>query len=63
MFVTSFALLIGDPISGALLEQPLYKWERPIIFNGVLVLVGCALLLVSRQMAVRKLGARAGWII
>lgn len=35
MTMSSFALLIGNPISGALLDEPRYKWDRPIIFNAV----------------------------
>ncbi|TFY52943.1 hypothetical protein EVG20_g10333, partial [Dentipellis fragilis] len=35
MFLFSFALLTGNPISGALLESPRYLWGRPIVFNAV----------------------------
>ncbi|THU77698.1 MFS general substrate transporter [Dendrothele bispora CBS 962.96] len=34
-FSFSFALLCGNPISGALLDSPRYFWTRPILFNAV----------------------------
>lgn len=34
-FFFAFALLIGNPISGALLQPPQYSWDRAIIFNAV----------------------------
>lgn len=61
--MTSFAMLVGNPISGALLDEPHYRWDRPIIFNGVLVLAGCVFLIVSRQLVVKKQGALNGWIV
>jgi len=64
MTMASFALLIGNPISGALLDEPKYKWDRPIIFNAVLILVGCACMTISRQMVMRRPGAVVkGWIV
>jgi hypothetical protein len=33
--VWSFALLFGNPISGALLQAPHYFWSRAIVFNAV----------------------------
>ncbi|GJJ10948.1 hypothetical protein Clacol_005177 [Clathrus columnatus] len=35
MWALSFALLTGNPIFGALLHPPEYRWERPVIFCGV----------------------------
>lgn len=58
LFVFAFALLTGTPISGALLKPPHYTWWRAIVFSGVSVLVGSVLLLVARQIAVRRLGKR-----
>ena len=34
-FVSSFAMLGGTPISGALITPANDKWSRPIIFSGV----------------------------
>ena len=34
-FIFSFALLTGNPISGALLHAPDYFWSRAIVFNAV----------------------------
>jgi hypothetical protein len=34
-FIWSFALLFGNPISGALLRAPHYFWSRSIVFNAV----------------------------
>lgn len=55
-FVWSFALLTGNPISGALLQTPHYYWGKAIIFNAIMVLFGCSLLLVSRRMVARIKG-------
>lgn len=35
MTMVSTALLIGNPISGNLLNEPFYKWNKAIIFNAV----------------------------
>lgn len=56
MFFESFALLIGNPLMGALLDAPRYAWHRPIILSGVLVLVGSVLLVISRMMLAKKRG-------
>ncbi|KAH8088898.1 MFS general substrate transporter [Cristinia sonorae] len=50
----SVALLVGNPISGALLAQPRFLWYRPIIFNAVMIFAGCALQFTGRQMLRRK---------
>lgn len=34
-FFFGFALLTGNPISGALLSPPSYTWSKAIIFNVV----------------------------
>ncbi|KAJ6612910.1 major facilitator superfamily domain-containing protein [Mycena sp. CBHHK59/15] len=46
-FVSSFGLLTGNPISGAILHPPRYTWVQPIIFSGVTVLAGFCFLLLS----------------
>ncbi|ESK93171.1 MFS general substrate transporter [Moniliophthora roreri MCA 2997] len=53
-FVFSFAMLTGSPISGVLLHPPEYTWYRPVVFSGVTVLSGAALLAVSRSMQAKK---------
>jgi len=35
MFMVSFALLTGYPITGALLRPQKYLWSHAIIFGGV----------------------------
>ncbi|KAF8490866.1 major facilitator superfamily domain-containing protein [Gautieria morchelliformis] len=52
-FVSSFAYLLGPPISGALLTNQNH-WLRPIIFNGTIILAGLLLLVVSRFMQARR---------
>ena len=75
-FLFSFALLTGNPISGALLRAPDYLWSRAIVFNAVrapalcararltqrqvMVLFGCVLLAVTRAMVVRAKGTQ--WV-
>ena len=72
-FITSFAILTGTPIAGALLKGN--NWGKPIAFSGVrlshsvgirpvtnvrqvTVLAGFALFLLSRQMYAKKRGSR-----
>ncbi|TBU21821.1 major facilitator superfamily domain-containing protein [Dichomitus squalens] len=59
-FIFSFALLTGNPISGALLRAPEYLWSHAIIFNAVMVLFGCFLLTVSRAMVAKAKGTQ--WV-
>ena len=33
--IVGFALLTGNPISGALLRSPHYEWQNPILFASV----------------------------
>ena len=35
MFIISFALLIGYPVTGALLHPQRYLWSHAVIFGGV----------------------------
>ncbi|OBZ76524.1 hypothetical protein A0H81_03493 [Grifola frondosa] len=54
-FITSFGLLIGNPIAGALLN-PGFRWSHLIIFCGVEMLGAAAVSVVIRQMVVRQKG-------
>jgi len=47
-FVSSFGLLTGNPISGAILHPPRYTWIQPIVFSGVTVLAGACFLILAR---------------
>jgi len=53
MSIISFALLTGNPITGALLNPPHFSWSRSIIFSGVVVLAGVLLLVISQATAVK----------
>ncbi|KAF9266671.1 MFS general substrate transporter [Marasmius fiardii PR-910] len=53
-FISSFAMLTGSPISGALLHSPEYVWHRPVIFSGVTVLSGAGLLMIARSMQAKR---------
>ncbi|KAH7890368.1 MFS general substrate transporter [Phlebopus sp. FC_14] len=53
-FLASFALLTGEPISGVLLSPPAYSWTKPIIFSGVNILGGAALLALARTLQTRR---------
>jgi len=55
-FFTSFALLTGTPIVGALYDVD-YHWFRPIIFSGVVIIAGSLVTAVSRQLLVRRKGS------
>lgn len=55
-FITSYAILTGTPIAGALLEGN--EWKRPITFSGVVVLAGAACLLVSRHIYTKRRGTQ-----
>jgi len=48
-FNSGFAVLIGTPISGALLTSD-FHWSRPIIFSSVAVFVGAFLAVTARQI-------------
>ncbi|KAJ6544706.1 MFS general substrate transporter [Mycena sp. CBHHK59/15] len=53
-FVSSFGLLTGNPISGAILHPPAYTWIQPIAFSGVTVLAGTCFLVFARFMQGKK---------
>ncbi|KAF9465927.1 major facilitator superfamily domain-containing protein [Collybia nuda] len=51
-FILAFALLTGNPIAGALLASPRYKWYQPM----VVVFGGSFLHLISRRALVKRRG-------
>ncbi|KAJ3782744.1 MFS general substrate transporter [Lentinula aff. detonsa] len=53
-FVSSFGLLTGNPISGAILHPPEYIWIRPVVFSAVTVLGGVLFLLIARQIQAKR---------
>ncbi|KAF5356726.1 hypothetical protein D9757_012533 [Collybiopsis confluens] len=55
-FVNSFGLLVGNPISGAILHPPRYIWLNPVIFSAVIVLSGALFLGIARQLQARRKG-------
>ena len=48
-FIVGFALLTGNPISGALLRSPHYEWTNPILFASVSRLCLCLRLCLSEE--------------
>ncbi|KAI0087793.1 major facilitator superfamily domain-containing protein [Irpex rosettiformis] len=58
--VASFAMLTGNPISGAILHSPDYFWDKAIIFNAVLVLASGASMAISRGMLAKAKGTQ--WV-
>jgi len=56
MFIISFALLTGYPITGALLRPPEYLWSHAIIFSGVVIIAGAGCLTLARSLASQKRG-------
>jgi len=55
-FVLAFALLTGNPIAGALLSSPHYRWERPLIFAAVIIFAGALCHLIARRGLVQRKG-------
>jgi len=55
-FALSFALLTGNPIAGALLAPPHYKWHQPLIFAAVVTFTGAACHLIARKAVVKRKG-------
>ncbi|CAE6359818.1 unnamed protein product [Rhizoctonia solani] len=53
--ILGVAALTGTPIAGALLTRELIWW-RPIVFAGILVICGCAFMLVARTLQARAKG-------
>ncbi|KAF5376598.1 hypothetical protein D9757_009593 [Collybiopsis confluens] len=55
-FACSFGLLVGNPISGAILHPPQYIWSNPVIFSAVIVISGALFLGIARQTQVKRKG-------
>ncbi|KAG6831552.1 hypothetical protein H0H92_009471 [Tricholoma furcatifolium] len=54
-FTLAFALLTGNPIAGALLSPPHYKWDQPLIFAAVVTIAGALCHFIARRaLAQRK---------
>ncbi|KAG1731642.1 major facilitator superfamily domain-containing protein [Suillus paluster] len=53
-FVTGFGVLIGPPISGALLTSN-YTWWIPALFSGIISLAGGVLYIVTHLLSKRRL--------
>ena len=56
-FITSFAILTGNLICGALLGSH-FKWWRPIVFCGVVMFAGSVLILWARFIHAKKIGSQ-----
>ncbi|KAG8727385.1 hypothetical protein FRC12_022543 [Ceratobasidium sp. 428] len=54
-FVLGFSALTGTPIAGALLSTQ-FTWWKPILFSGVVVLAGAALLAAGRGIHSKRKG-------
>ncbi|KAG8747617.1 hypothetical protein FRC10_000160 [Ceratobasidium sp. 414] len=54
-FVLGFSALTGTPIAGALLSTQ-FTWWKPIVFSGVVVLAGAALLSAARGIHSKRKG-------
>ncbi|GJJ08883.1 hypothetical protein Clacol_003103 [Clathrus columnatus] len=50
MFIESFFVLVAQPVFGAIVDAPRYKWNNAIIAAAVIVYGGVALLLISRML-------------
>lgn len=73
-FTLAFALLTGNPVAGALLSPPKYKWHQPLIFAAVshileskicanhcvevVTLAGAVCALTARSALVKRKGTR-----
>ncbi|KAG9103680.1 hypothetical protein FRC06_008931 [Ceratobasidium sp. 370] len=55
-FVLGFSALTGTPIAGALLSTQ-FTWWKPILFSGVVVLAGAALLSAARRIHSKRKGS------
>ncbi|KAH9918100.1 major facilitator superfamily domain-containing protein [Fomitopsis serialis] len=56
-FVTSFAMLTGTPIAGALFDEG-GRWYKPIVFNSVIMFAGASCLIVARSLVARAKGSQ-----
>jgi len=55
-FSLAFAVLTGNPIAGALLSPPEYKWLQPIIFASAVMFMGACCHLMARRGLVERKG-------
>ncbi|KAH0578997.1 hypothetical protein H2248_003174 [Termitomyces sp. 'cryptogamus'] len=53
-FTLAFALLTGNPIAGALLSPPAYRWHLPLIFAAVVTICGAVCYLTARSALVKR---------
>ncbi|KAF8447578.1 MFS general substrate transporter [Boletus edulis BED1] len=51
--MAGFGSLLGGPISGALLTSQ-YKWWQPSLFNGLISLTGCGMLIIMQLALTRR---------
>lgn len=56
-FLTSFAMLTGTPIVGALVGTKV-DWSRGIVFSGVVILVGAGIVCIARHLFARRKGTQ-----
>ncbi|GJJ08892.1 hypothetical protein Clacol_003112 [Clathrus columnatus] len=54
LFIESFFVLIAQPVAGAIVDAPRYRWNRAIIAVSLILYGGFAMVLVSRMMLVRQ---------
>ncbi|KZT03786.1 MFS general substrate transporter [Laetiporus sulphureus 93-53] len=55
LFVVAFAVLSGTPIDGALVGSE-YVWYKALLFSGIIMLVGSALLTIARHLFAKRKG-------
>ncbi|KZT65262.1 MFS general substrate transporter [Daedalea quercina L-15889] len=55
---TSFPILVGTPIDGALLGSDNTYWYKAILFSAIVMLVGSSLLVPARQLTVKRRGTQ-----
>ncbi|GLB41018.1 putative MFS general substrate transporter [Lyophyllum shimeji] len=55
-FTLAFALLTGNPIAGALLSPPHYRWHQPLIFAAAVIFGGAACHTIARRAVVKRKG-------
>ncbi|KAH0836818.1 major facilitator superfamily domain-containing protein [Lanmaoa asiatica] len=53
MGIACAAMVLGPPISGALLT-PAYIWWRGAVFNGIAAALGCIMFVIMRRILVRR---------
>lgn len=56
--ISSFGVLAGTPVDGALLSGPIYDypWHRPVIFSTIMCIAGAAVGLVARWGQAARVG-------